>query len=174
MPGTLSSPSSHTSTHTSLSTQTEARIKGWKQAQPALADFSGWDRRLCMMQVLELFKGKATVEEVLACTCGDCHSAARASFACALFFEAKGEENMALPMLYAAADVGNGQGGGDTYMLSLARLHLRQLQRRLAAQEASPYVNPGPLTEILSPRRLNASTHNRARGKIVSPLSQSC
>jgi hypothetical protein len=125
-----------------------------------------------MMQVLELFKGEATVEEVLACTCGDCHSAARASFACALFFEAKGEENMALPMLYAAADVENGQGGGDTYMLSLARLHLRQLQRRLAAQEARPYVNPGPLTEILSPRRLNAN--NRARGKMVSPLSQSC
>lgn len=42
----------------------EARAHGWEAAQQGLQDFSGYDRRLCMMLVLDLFKGEATVEEV--------------------------------------------------------------------------------------------------------------
>lgn len=100
--------------------------------------------------------------------CGDCHSAARASFACALFYEAKGEESMSLPLLYAAADL---DCGTESYMISLARVHLQQLRRRLAAQGVMPHVTAGPLTDTILSKRLNASN---VRGTVVSPLSQSC
>lgn len=77
-----------------------------------------------MMSVLLLYQGKTTVEEVLEGACGDCHSAARASFACALYYEARGQvEGMALPLLKAVADL---DCGGDTYLRSLASLHLQQ------------------------------------------------
>jgi len=84
-----------------------------------------------MMEVLAFYKGKTSLESVLDHASGDCHSAARASFACALFFEAKGEreaEMMALPLLSAVASV---DCGGDTYLRSLARIHLCHVRQGL-------------------------------------------
>lgn len=46
-------------------TQCDARLHGLKAAQQLLAQgFRGWDKRLCMMQVLDLFRGQGSVEEV--------------------------------------------------------------------------------------------------------------
>lgn len=41
-----------------------AKVDGWAAAQDALQDFHGWDKRLCMMQVFDLWSGRGTVEEV--------------------------------------------------------------------------------------------------------------
>jgi len=85
-----------------------------------------------MMEVLAFYKGHTNLESVLDHASGDCHSAARASFACALFFEAKGEreaEMLALPLLSAVASV---DCGGDTYLRSLARIHLHHVRQGLS------------------------------------------
>ena len=84
------------------------------------------------MQVLELYKGHATVEEVLDCACGDSHSAARASFACALYFEGRGDKATAFALLEAVVEVEN---AGDTYLHNLGRVHLSELRRGMLHKE---------------------------------------
>ncbi len=128
------SPPSH------ITPQCIAKLHGWAAAQQTLEAFSGYDNRLCMMEVVNLYQGKATVEEVLDCACGDCHSAARASFACALYFEARGQvEGMALPLLQAVADL---DCGGDTYLRSLAFIHLQQLRQGSSSSSSSSSSSP--------------------------------
>ncbi|EKU22217.1 hypothetical protein NGA_0203900 [Nannochloropsis gaditana CCMP526] len=108
-----------------------AKLQGWNAGLAVLDQFHGYDNRLCMMEVLALYKGKTNLESVFDCACGDPHSAARASFACALFFEAHGTraaEKMSLPLLHAVATV---HCGGDTYLQSLARIHMRHVQDSL-------------------------------------------
>ncbi len=100
--------------------------------------------------------------------CGDRHSAARASFASALYFEARGDSHLALPLLRAVAKLDE---DSDIYLYSLAKAHLGRLLQRMAAQGATPRVEPGPLTQALSPKRLNGPY---ARAGVVAPLSQSC
>lgn len=195
--------------------QCDARTRGLKTAQQLLQGFRGWDKRLCMMQVLELFRGQGSVEEVrrlryraggmgrgdrhththlhweattppphlinpppqttttttqqvLEGACGDRHSAARASFASALYFEARGDGNLAVPLLRAVAEL---DGDGDLYLYALAKAHLGRMLRRLAAQGATARVHPGPLTQALSPKRLNSPYLSSG---VVAPLSQSC
>ena len=86
------------------------------------------------MQVLELYKGNATVEEVLDCACGDCHSAARASFACALYFEGRGDKAKAFALLKAVVEI---DSAGDTYLRNLGRVHLSELRRGMLHKELS-------------------------------------
>lgn len=130
----------HSATLLPSTPQCIAKLHGWAAAQQALEAFTGYDNRLCMMEVVNLYQDKATVEEVLDCACGDFHSAARASFACALYFEARGQvERMALPLLQAVADL---DCGGDTYLRSLAFIHLQQL--RQGSTSSSTSCTPTP------------------------------
>lgn len=103
---------------------------------------------------------------------GDRHSAARASFAAALFFEARGEGTLAQTLLAAVARL---DGDGDLYLYGLARSHLGRMRRRMAAQGAAArrVVKAGPLVQALSPKRLNSPYAGSGVG-MVPPLSQSC
>ncbi len=69
--------------------------------------------------------------QVLASSLADCHASQRASFAAALYHEARGEDDQALPLLVAVAGMA---ADGDVYMRELARCHLRVLRRRVAAK----------------------------------------
>jgi hypothetical protein len=73
--------------------------------------------------------------QVLEGACGDRHSTARASLASALYFEARGEDHLALPLLTAVAGLG-GDGGSD-FLRGLARSHLVVLDARLREAEAA-------------------------------------
>lgn len=123
-----------TCTLSPLLKQSKAKLFGWNIARKCLDGFNGYDSRLCMMQVLELYKGSATVEEVLDCACGDSHSAARASFACALYFEGRGDKATAFALLKAVVEVEN---AGDTYLHNLGRVHLSELRRGMLHKELS-------------------------------------
>lgn len=109
-----------------------AKLQGWSAGVAVLDRFTGCDNRLCMMEVLAFYKGHTDLESVLDHASDDCHSAARASFACALYFEARGRgreaETMALPLLSAVASV---DCGGDTYLRSLARIHMHHVRQGL-------------------------------------------
>ncbi len=72
---------------------------------------------------------------MLAGASGDRHSTARASFASALYFEARGEGHLALPLLQAVAGL-DSEGGSD-FLRGLARCHVRVLEARLRQQAAA-------------------------------------
>jgi hypothetical protein len=134
--------------------------------------------RACMIPPLDRQTDRPTTPpspptthtQVLEGACGDRHSAARASFASALYFEARGEGHLAVPLLTAVAEL---DGDGDLYLYSLARAHLGRLRRRFAARGVAMRVPRGPLTQALSPKRLN-SPYSYSRSGVVAPLSQSC
>lgn len=50
--------------HTRTHAQCIARMEGLKAARQSLEAWQGYDARLCMAQVLELYKGETTLEEV--------------------------------------------------------------------------------------------------------------
>ena len=83
-----------------------------------------------------------SLPQILACANGDRHSSHRASFACAIFFEAQQDEDIALPLLYKAAGLDSSHPSNPPpippYLTRLARVHLRQLQRRLMVQGPLP------------------------------------
>jgi len=124
-----------------------------------------------MMEVLALYKGKTNLESVFDCACGDPHSAARASFACALFFEAHGTraaEKMSLPLLHAVATV---HCGGDTYLQSLARIHMRHVQDSLHSIHA--HAQDGRRTPLSCgfPSSSTASTISSSPAALASPTA---
>lgn len=102
--------------------------------------------------------------QVLQCANGDIHATARATFACALYYEARGEEITALPLLSALTAVEKNPLEGDIY--ALAACHLRGLRHRLAIEAGiSRIVTHNPFTEI---------SGRRFRGLVTAPLSNSC
>ncbi|KAM3572391.1 hypothetical protein VYU27_005609 [Nannochloropsis oceanica] len=114
---------------------------GWEGAREGLReDFKGYDRRVAMMMVLSLFleeeeeggeEGRVSVQMVLECAGCDCHASQRAAFACALYFEARGEEEEALRLLQ---QVTAREEDGDVYMRELAHCHWRVLSKRIRAK----------------------------------------
>lgn len=157
-----------------------ARQQGLAAARATLGAWKGYDTRLGMMDVLGLFKGETTLEQVRCCgvggglvgasernatqppgvagcptshhqpthtqpnltqtthqqvleaAAGDRYATARASFAAALYFEARGDGPLALPLLRAVAAL-DGDAYGDGALRGLARCHLRVLEARLVA-----------------------------------------
>ena len=69
--------------------------------------------------------------KVLDSSYGDCHAVARVSFACSLYYEARGDESKALELLSNVA--AEARDEGDAYMRDLARCHQRVLMKRVAA-----------------------------------------
>lgn len=88
--------------------------------------------RLCPHRPRSSFEPTTIIlqTQVLSSALCDCHAAQRASFAAALYHEARGEDDRALHLLVAVA---GGASDGDVYMQELARCHLRVLRKRMAA-----------------------------------------
>jgi hypothetical protein len=57
----------HTNPRPTHPQQCIARLDGLEAARESLEAWKGYDARLCMMEVLELFKGEATLDEVRVC-----------------------------------------------------------------------------------------------------------
>lgn len=68
-------------------------------------------------------------KQALEAAAGDRYATARASFAAALYFEARGDGHCALPLLRAVAKLDG--DAGDGALRGLARCHLRVLEARL-------------------------------------------
>lgn len=117
-----------------------ARVVGREQARAEIPKVRP-DRRVPLMTVLELFHGRATVDDVdRACEGLDLspeEKASRRFFAnlyVGLFLESEGRKNAALARLTAAADpaLADPKQGGGGYMWEVARVHAAELRKAQA------------------------------------------
>ena len=88
----------------------------------------GPDARVPMRQVYELFRGRATPEDVLQAAGPQPSAQFFAHLYLGLFAEARGDARRALEHISAAADARYASAGG--YMHMVARVHLALLKRR--------------------------------------------
>ncbi len=121
-----------------------AKVVGREQARAEIPKVRP-DRRVPLMTVLELFHGRATLDDVdRACEGPDLpaeEQASRRFFAnlyAGLYLASEGKDKEALARLEAASDpaLADPRKGGGGYMWEVARVHAAKLKRELAADKA--------------------------------------
>jgi len=113
-----------------------ARDEGVEKARKTILPIEN-DRRVPMMQVYELYRGKLKPDEVLeACHADDpseADLAARLFYAnlyLGLYYEAQGEKGLARKHIFAAAANGEPNPRVNRYMWDVARIHAEQMRQR--------------------------------------------
>jgi lipoprotein NlpI len=104
-----------------------ARAESPEKARSAILPV-GPDARVPMRQVYEMFRGKMTPEQVLAAAGNQPDGRFYAQLYLGLYFEAIGNQQLALEHITAAAADQFAQAGG--YMHTVAKVHLALLQRK--------------------------------------------
>jgi lipoprotein NlpI len=104
-----------------------ARAESPEKARSALLPV-GHDSRAPMPQIYEMFRGKLSPQDVLTSAGGQLDARFYAHLYLGLYFEALGNERLALEHIAAAADDRFTAAGG--FMHTVAKVHLAMLRRR--------------------------------------------